>query len=187
MLQEDDRIIIEDARQQQAFRVGRGGGHDDLQAWYVGEPRLQVLRVRWPLPPAAADDHPHRHWHATRATEHEAPLSCIVDDLVEREQREIEPLMRHHRPESTQRRAHGDSGHGVFRGRHIEHAVGAEFVAQPCRGAEHAQWVGDPETVTDDAAVLGQGDPQRVADRRGEGHGRHGGIGFAAGCRRGAN
>jgi hypothetical protein len=59
-LEEDDRVVVLDRRDQQPLRVVRVRDHHRLQAGDVGEQRLRALRVGLPAEDAAAARHPDR-------------------------------------------------------------------------------------------------------------------------------
>ena len=95
-LDEEGRIVAHDAGEQQAFGIGRRARHDHLQPRYMREPGVQALGVLRPLAPALADDGPDRHRHFGPPAGHEAPRRHPVDDLVDRIEHEIEPLVDDH-------------------------------------------------------------------------------------------
>ena len=43
MLQENDRVVVFDAREQKPLGVVRSSGHHHLEAGHMGEPALQAL------------------------------------------------------------------------------------------------------------------------------------------------
>ncbi len=165
MLQKNHRIGIEDAGQQQALGVLGGGGHHHFQAGNMCEPGLQTLRMSGPLPPAAPDDHADSEWHRPLAAEHEAPFGGIVDDLVHRQQRKIQPLMSHHRFQAVQRGANRDARHGRFRGGNVEHTLRAEPFLKTNRGTKMplGSLAPRPKQITPGSASSATASPSRMA------------------------
>ncbi len=90
VLDEHDWVVVPDGRSQEAFRIGRCGRHYDLEAGYVGEPRLERLGVLRCVAPTRAALGTHDERHAGLTAEHEPVLSGLVDDLVDGETGEVD-------------------------------------------------------------------------------------------------
>ncbi len=142
MLDEDDGVLVADRRLQQALGVGGRGGHGDEQAGDVQEQRLQAVRVRRPQLVAGALGHAHDERHADLAAEHVVDVGRVVDDLVEREQREVDRHQLDHRPQPGHRGADAHADDRVLGDRRVAHAPLAELLQQPGGhlegAAEHA-------------------------------------------------
>ena len=86
---------------------------------------------------AGAGRHPDHQWNAELISRHVAHGRRSIEDLVEREQAEID---RHHlddRPHAGHRRADAGAGKSGFRKRRIANPLGAEFGEQPV-GSPHS-------------------------------------------------
>ena len=90
VLDEDHGVLVADRRLEQALRVGGGGGDGDEQPGHVQEERLQAVRVGGAELVAGALGHAHDEWHTNLTAEHVVDVRGVVDDLVEREQREVD-------------------------------------------------------------------------------------------------
>src|SRR5581483_6539119 len=77
--------------------------------------------------------------------EHVVDVRRVVDDLVEREQREVDRHQLHHRPQPRHRRADAHADDRVLGDRRVAHAPLAELLEQP---------LGDLEGAAEDADVL---------------------------------
>src|SRR5207247_5595314 len=66
VLEVEHRVVVADGRLDEALRIPRGGGIDDLQAWRVEEGRLRILRMERPAThiPAAGAAHDDRRREA---------------------------------------------------------------------------------------------------------------------------
>ncbi len=140
-----DRVLVADRALQQALRVGGGGGHGDEQAGDVQEQRLQAVRVGGAELVAGALGHAHDQRHARLAAEHVVDVRGVVDDLVERQQREVDRHQLHHRAQARHRRADAHADDRVLGDRRVAHAALAELLEQA---------VGDLEGAAEDADVL---------------------------------
>ena len=145
VLDEDHGVVVADGRLQQALGVGRRRGHGDEQAGHVQEEGLEAVRVRRAELVAGALGHAHDERDADLAAEHVADVRGVVDDLVEREQREVD---RHELDHGAQPGHGGTDAHaddGVLGDRGVAHALLAELLEQPR---------GDLEGAVEDADVL---------------------------------
>jgi hypothetical protein len=91
LLEEDHRIVVLDAGDQQSLGVVRVRRHDHFEAGDVREPGMQALRMLRALAPAAADQHADGQRYLGLPAEHVVPLGGLVADLLERSHREFEP------------------------------------------------------------------------------------------------
>ena len=130
VLHDEDGVVIADGRLQQPLGVGRVRGRDDLQSGGGGEPALEALRMlRGELVAGAvgrADD----QWAAHLAAEHGSDLGCVIDDLVHRDEQEVEGHDLDHRALAEHRGADAGADEALLGDRGVAHAVGPELVEQ---------------------------------------------------------
>ena len=154
VLDEDDRVVVADRGLQQPLGVGRGRRHGDEQAGHVEVERLPGVRVRRAELVAGALRHAHHQRHLDLAAEHVADRRRVVDDLVHRQQREVD---RHELDDGAQaghRRADAHADDRVLGDRRVAHALLAELLEQAG---------GDLEGAVEDADVLAHEHDVRVA------------------------
>ncbi len=147
VLDEDDGVLVADRGLQQALGVGGRGGNGDEQAGDVQEHRLQAVRMGWAELMACALGHADHQRHRHLAAEHVANVRRAVDDLVERQQREVDRHQLDDRSQSAHRRAHADSDDRVLRDRRVANTALVELLQQT---------VGDLERAAEHADVLAQ-------------------------------
>ena len=92
MLKEDNRVVVLDTGGQQALGIMSGGRHHDLEAGDVREQRFEALRMLRPLAPATPDHHAYRQRHAMGAAGDVVALRRGVEQLLERQEREVDAL-----------------------------------------------------------------------------------------------
>ena len=80
----------------------------------------------WPAPPGHPDD----QWHLGLAAEHVADLRRVVDDLVVRDQREVDRHHLDHRPQPEHRGADGGADDDLLGDGRVDHTLGAELVEE---------------------------------------------------------
>ena len=105
VLEIGDRIAAIDRRTQQRVIVLRRRRCDDDQSGDVHEPALERLRVLRGRRAPDADRQPRHQRHPALAAEHVAVLRRLVDDFVDRAQREVGDEHPDHRPKPGQRPA----------------------------------------------------------------------------------
>ena len=100
---------------------------------HVQEHRLQAVRVRRAELVAGALRHAHDQRHARLAAEHVVDVRRVVDDLVEREQREVDRHQLDDRAQAGHRRADAHADDRVLGDRRVAHALLAELLEQARR------------------------------------------------------
>jgi hypothetical protein len=154
VLDEDDRVVVADRRLEQALGV-RGGRRDrDEQAGHVEEQRLPRVRVRRAELVAGALRHAHDERHADLAAEHVVDVRGVVDDLVHRQQREVDRHELDDRAQAEHRRADAHADDRVLGDRRVADALLAELLEQAG---------GDLEGAVEDADVLAHQEDVLVA------------------------
>ena len=103
------------------------------------------MRVSRPELMARALRHADHDRHLDLAAEHVADRRGVVDDLVHRQQREVDRHQLDHRAQAEHRRAHSHADDRVLRDRRVAHALLAELLEQSG---------GDLEGALEDADVL---------------------------------
>ena len=131
------------------------------------EHRLQAVGVCRPELVASALGHADHQRHGDLAAEHVADVGRAVDDLVEREQREVDRHQLNHWPQPAHRGAHGDPDDRVLRDRRIAHAPLAELLQQTGRDlegpAEHTDVLAHQHHALVAPQLLAQRRVQRLA------------------------
>ena len=130
MLDEDDRVVVADRRLQQALAVGRGGGAGDEQSRHLQVERLEAVGVGGAELVAAAARHPDHHWHLRLAVEHVWDRGGVVDDLVQREEAEVDGHQLDDRPQAVHRRPDAGADDRVLGDRGVADAPLAELLQQ---------------------------------------------------------
>src|SRR6266480_4028060 len=113
VLEVDDRIVVPDGGLDQALRVPRGGGIDDLQARRVKEGRLRVLRMERTAPHVAASGAAHDH--RGRETGAVARGGDVVREHVVGAGDEVDELHLRHRAHAHVGRPGGGADDGRLR------------------------------------------------------------------------
>src|SRR5262249_54874383 len=111
-----------------------------------------------------ADD----QWTAGLATEHVVDLGGVVDDLVHRQQAEVDRHDLHDRPRAGHRRADRRADEALLGDRRVAHALLAELLQQALGDAvgpvEHPDLLAQDEHPVIAGQLLAQREPQRLAD-----------------------
>ncbi len=154
VLDEDHRVVVADRRLQQRLGVGRGRGAGDQQAGDLEVERLEAVGVGRAELMAAASRHPDHHRHLRLAVEHVGDRRGMVDDLVQRQQREVDGHQLDDRPQATHRGADPGADDRVLGDRRVAHPALAELVQQA---------VGDLEGAAEDTDVLAHHEDALVA------------------------
>ena len=110
-----------------------GRRHGEQHARHVQVERLQAVRVRRAELVAGALRHPHHHRHLRLAAEHVVDRRHVVDDLVHREQREVDRHQLDDRAQPGHRGADAHADDRVLGDRRVAHALLAELLEQPVR------------------------------------------------------
>jgi hypothetical protein len=105
VLDEYHRVVVPDRGLEQALPVGRGGGAGDEQSRDLQEQRLEAVRVGRAELMAAAAGHADHQGHPHLAAEHVRDRGGMVDDLVHRQQREVDGHDLDDRPQASHRGA----------------------------------------------------------------------------------
>jgi hypothetical protein len=149
-LQEDDRVVVLDGRDQQALGVVGVARHHRAQAADLGEQRLRALAVRLPAVDAAAAGHADGERRGEVARRAVAQPRRLGDDLVRRRVEVVGKLDLHHRAQAVGAHAHGGADDAALGNRRVEHARLAVLGLQALGAAEHAAEVAHvlPKTTT---------------------------------------
>src|SRR5438445_984004 len=142
-LEEHHRVVGADGRFEHAFRILRCCGRDDQQAWDEPVKHLEAVRVLGRKLMAGAAGHSDHQRHLRFAAEHVPDLRGVVDDLVVRDQREVDGHHLDDRSQPEHRRADGAADDHLFRDRCVDHALLAEAVQQALSDAIRAPELAD--------------------------------------------
>ncbi|PXX44366.1 hypothetical protein DFR38_11348 [Aquitalea magnusonii] len=164
VLKKKDWIIIKNRRKEQALGICCAGGHDHLQAWNVGKPSLEVLRVGRTLTPATTHDEAQGQRHLMLRTKGVVPFCGIIDELIHGKQEKIQPLMAHHWTQATNCSTNADARHAIFRSGHVKNAICAELLLQAGGRAKNCLGIIYTQTVADDCRIMLHGDMQGFID-----------------------
>ena len=104
----------------------------------------RLLRVLRALPPAAADDGAHHQRHLELAARRIGVVRHHVDQLVGRQDHEVDADMDVDRPQAADRGAEAEAGHRVLGDRRVEAALLAELLDQPLVVPKIDDQVGTP-------------------------------------------
>jgi len=165
VLDEHDRVVVADRRRKEPLRVRRRGRHHDLQPGHVGEPRLERLGVLRGIAAAGAALRADDERHARLAAEHEPVLRRLIDDLVDREAREVDIHELRDRSHAGERSANGGPDEADLADRRLHDAHRAELREQAGRHLERAAVLGDVFAQHDDPRVALHLDAERVVQR----------------------
>mmetsp|Transcript_70287 Transcript_70287/g.186938 ORF Transcript_70287/g.186938 Transcript_70287/m.186938 type:complete len:300 (-) Transcript_70287:78-977(-) len=182
-LEEDARVAVADAREEQALGGDRVARVHHLEAGRVRKIGLRRLRV---VVAAVADGARRRADGETADVELAAravpELGRLVADLVHRREDVVGELHLGDRRASDGRHPNAKADEALLVDRHVEHAILAELVEQPHRAAEHAA---ERHVLTeDDGARVGrERDAHRIVDGREHGHLAGGRIDIGGGRR----
>src|SRR5713226_897520 len=171
-LEEHDGIGVADRGGEEALRLLRRRGHDDLEPGRVAEVRLGRLGVVMASADATAERRADRHRDGELASGPVAHLRGLGNDLVERRVDEVHELDLGDRTKAVE--GHPDRGpnDSSLREGRIEDAVG-EFVQEALRATEDAAVAADVFSEDDYAVVPSHLFAQRVVDRLDHRHRRH--------------
>ena len=164
MFEDHDGIGIGDCGKQHALGIMRRGRLDHLQARHMGEPRLQALAMLGGSARAGARRKAHDQWDRHLATQHEAHLCRLVDDLLHGKRREIGELEFENRPHAGHGGAHGNAGAAQLGNRHVDDAIGSETLDEVARHLEGAAIDADVLAHQEDARIALQRDGHRLLD-----------------------
>ena len=164
-LEEDDRVIILDRRDQQPLGVIGSGRDHRLDAGHMREDALGTLAVRLPAENAAAKGRADRHRRYELARRPIAQPRRLAHQLVERGIDIVGELNLGHGPEAIGAHAHRHADDPAFGDRRVEHTVLAIFLLQARGGAEHAAEIADILAHHDDVGIAIHHHVQRAVDR----------------------
>src|SRR5882762_10515691 len=126
----DDGIVVADRGLEESFGVGRRCGRNDLEAGNVGEPALPRLGVLRPELECGATRAPEHDGDPNLPTRHVQHLCRGIDDLVQREQREIPGHELDDRPEAAHGGADADPRESQLGDGRIDDALRPELLQQ---------------------------------------------------------
>src|SRR6266446_2577609 len=152
VLEKEHGVIVAHCGLQQALRVGRRRGINDLQPRRVHEIHFGICRVKRPAVHSAAR-RPANHHRRGRVPQIMS-LGHEICNLVERAHDEVDKLHLHDRPQAEIAHAAGRADDGAFADRRIHHALPAKPRQQSLAGLER------PAVH---AYVLAEQDHRRVA------------------------
>ena len=130
MLKDDDRVGVLERGGEHAASVRQRGRRDDPDPGNVGIPRLEAVRMLRRELPSCARRHPDDERHVALAAGHVQQRCGVVEDLVQREQAEVDRHDLDDGPHSAERCPDACSSKSVLRQRRIANAVGAELLQQ---------------------------------------------------------
>ncbi len=156
MLEDEDRIGIEERSEEHAARVGNGRRRDDLDARDVRVPAFEAVRVLRGELPAAARRHADDERHAHLTARHVPQRRCVVHDLVEGEHAEVDGHHLDDRSHAAERRADSRADEGRLGQRRVADALGSELLEQALADGERAAVAADVLSHQEHARVRGQ-------------------------------
>jgi hypothetical protein len=124
-----------------------------------------TLSVLGTVSPAAPDDRAHHHRDRLLSAEHGLPLRGVVDELVHRQQHEVDAVMHDQRPHPEGRRADARPGERVLGQGAFHHALRAELLEGAGQGPPHGPGVDDPDADEKYVLVALHGEKSRVTHR----------------------
>src|SRR5712691_379776 len=134
-LEEHHRVVGADGRLQHPLRIFRCRRRDDQQARNEPVQHLEAVRVLRRKLMAGAARHADDQRHLRLAAEHVADLCGVVDDLVVRDQGEVDGHHLDDRSQAEHRRADGAADDHLFRDWCVDDALFAEAIQQAFRHA----------------------------------------------------
>ena len=172
-LEKDHRVVVANRRGHQPLGVGGIRRHHHLEPRHVREHRLERLRVlRRDL-----------HGRAARAAEHDrhrelpgrhlVDLRRVVDDLIDRDEREVEGHELDDRTQPDHGRADADAGEAHLRDRRVDHAPLREVLQQALRHLVRALVVPDLLAHEEDVVVAIHLLAHRLVERLAHADDRH--------------
>src|SRR5216683_1686009 len=131
MLEENRGVVLTDTRLQQPLRISRCGRNHDAQSGAMQEIGFEALAMLCTELMARALRCAYDHRHLGMAAEHVMNLGGVVDNLIDREQAEIDRHQLDNRLEPAHRGADSGADDREFRNRRVTHALFAVDGKQP--------------------------------------------------------
>ena len=153
MLEDDHGIGVLQRGPEHAARVLQRRRREHLEAGDVRIDAFQAVRMLGGELAARAGRHADHQRHAELPARHVPDGGGIVEDLVQREQREIHRHDFHDRAHAVHRRTDAQPGEAVLRQRRVADALGPEFVEQPLAHAVTSAVMADILTHEEDARI----------------------------------
>src|SRR6266700_3582552 len=157
VLEEQDRVGVLQGSPQHATGVLEGRRREHLDAGNVGVPAFQAVGVLGGELAAGPGGHADDQRDAELPTRHVQDRGGIVDDLVQRQQAEVDGHDLHDGPHTAQGGADSGTDEGRLRQRRVADALGAELLQQA---------LADPEAPAVAADVLAHQEHAPVALQR---------------------
>src|ERR1700722_15043402 len=123
MLEEDHRVIIPDRLDHQALGFVRRRRYDAFQSGYMGENRVQALRVLSCGTKARAKHGANYHWSHRLASENITEFRRLIENLVKANSQEIDKHKFRHRSQAASCCSNGCTDKGRFGNWRIKDAV----------------------------------------------------------------
>ena len=165
ILEHDDRVRVEQRGPEHPPRVLERRGRHDADARDVRVPPLEAVRMlRGELPPGTGRHADHER-DAELAARHMADGGGVIDDLVEREQAEVDGHHFDDRQHAVQRRADARADERRLGQRRVAYALLAEFRQQSLAHGVAAAVAPDVLAHEEHALVAGERLPQCLAQR----------------------
>ena len=168
MLEEDHRIVVADGRFEQALRVSRVRGGDDLDAGDALEPGAMDLGVHGAEAATGTHGRADHQRNARLLVRHVPELRRLIDKAVHRQGHEVAEHDLDDRAQPGDGRAERRTGHRELRDRCVEDALLAVLLVQP--GSRHEDTARGRHVLPeeDDRRVALDLLVERVANRRAE-------------------
>ena len=154
MLEYAHRVVVENRRQQETFRIVRRARHHNLQARHAEQHAMNGLRVLRAGSPSTPDRGPDDHRHRGLAVVHEMEFRRVGHELVECQQHEVGAIVHEHGAHSVHRRACGHAHHRFLRQRRVKDAVGTKSRSQILRGSKHRRRIVDALAKDEHARIV---------------------------------
>ena len=145
------------------FRTQGGAGWSpgaqhaqQLEAWFVHVPGLELLRVLRSRRPARPALRPDRERHLQLSARHRPVLRSLVDELLHRDRQEVLVHDLHDRAHALDRGADPAADDRHLGDRGVSDALGTELVEQALRHGHRPAHLGDVLTHDEHALVLAQ-------------------------------
>src|SRR5271165_851757 len=130
MLKDQHRVRIGERRHKHVACILEDRRRQNTKPRDVCVPSFETVRVLCSNPPPTPGRHSDHQWHRELATRHVWDRGGIVDDLIEREQAEIDRHDLDDRPHAGECRADTGADKSALRKRRIAYPLLAEFVEQ---------------------------------------------------------
>src|SRR5216684_6225951 len=153
MLEENHGVVLTDTRLQQPLRISRCGRNHDAQPGAMQEIGFEALAMLCTELMACALRCAYNHRHLGVAAEHVMNLGGVVDDLIDREQAEIDRHQLDNWLEPAHRGADSGADYREFRNRRVTDALFAVDSKQPVGDLECAAEVTDLLAHDEDALI----------------------------------